>query len=116
MSLLSESMEPCRYIDKTTASDGYGGTVTVWRDGAGFDATVVLMSSTETIAAAQAGTKAAYNILTGKQINLKYGEIIQRISDGKYFRITQDGDDDKTPVSAGLNIRKVTAEELDALP
>lgn len=116
MSLLSESMEECRYIDKTTASDEYGGTITVWRNGAGFSAAIVPMSSTEQIAAAQLDAIAQYNILTDRGIILKYGEIIQRLSDGKYFRIKQDGDDQKTPMSAGLKLRKVTAEELDALP
>lgn len=116
MSLLTEAMEDCRYIDKTTQPDGYGGVITVWANGASFQAAVVLMSSTEVIAAAAQDTKSTYNILTDRAINLKFGEIIQRVSDGKYFRITQDGDDDKTPKSAGLNLRKVTAEEIKALP
>ena len=116
MSLLTESMETCRYKDKTTVSDGYGGVVTVWIDGAEFRAAVVLMSSSEQVAAAQQGTKSQYNILTGKTVTLMYGEVIQRLSDGKLFRITQDGTDDKTPASAGLQLRRVTAEELDRLP
>ena len=116
MSLLSESMETCRYIDKTTVADGYGGVITVWQSGAQFLAAVVMMSSTEIIAAAAQDARSTYNVLTDRAIVLKYGEVIQRLSDGKYLRITQDGDDEKTPQSAGLNLRKVTAEELDALP
>ena len=42
MSLLTEAMEPCCYIDKTTQNDGYGGVETVWVDGAVFDAAFVL--------------------------------------------------------------------------
>lgn len=116
MSLLDESMEKCHYIDKTTEPDGYGGVTVVWREGAEFKAAIVPMSSTEIISAAQQGLKSTFNILTGKNITLLYGEIIQRASDGKYFRITEDGTDNKTPASAGLQIRKVSAEEIDSLP
>ena len=42
---------------------------------------------------------------------LYYHDVIKRLSDGKIFRITSDGDDKATPKSASLNMRSVSAEE-----
>jgi hypothetical protein len=44
-------------------------------------------------------------------MNLQYHDIFRRVEDGKIFRVTSDGDDKKTPESATLNMREVTAEE-----
>ena len=116
MSLLSEAMEECQYIDKTTQADGYGGVETVWTAGAKIQAAVVLDTSMEARRAEAEGVKSLYTIVTGKAITLMYGEIIQRLSDGAYFKITSDGTDKRTPASAGLDMRTVTAEKLDGLP
>ena len=116
MSLLSDSMTECQYIDKTTVSDGYGGVETVWTPGAKFTAAFTLYSSLEARRAEQEGVKNLYTIITSKLVTLMRGDVIQRIEDSKYFRITSDGTDDKTPRSAGLDMRKVSAEMLTTLP
>lgn len=116
MSLLTKQMEAFTMQDKTTAPDGYGGTKTVWVDGAGFPAAVVLNDSIEARRAEKEGVRNVYDIITRKNVLLMYGDVCRRDSDGKLFRITGDGTDLKTPVGAGLNMRKVSAEELDALP
>lgn len=111
MSLLDEAMEDFTMIDKTTAPDGYGGTTTVWKDGAPIQATAVLNDSMQARIAEKQGVTALYTITTKKNINLQYHDVLRRESDGKIFRITSDGDDNKTPKSAGLNMRNVSAEE-----
>jgi head-tail adaptor len=111
MSLLSEAMESCVLIDKITTSDGYGGYIVSWVDGAKFDAAIVLDSSMEARIAEKQGVTALYTITTKKNLNLQYHDVFRRISDGKIFRVTSDGDDKHTPDSAGLNMRQVTAEE-----
>lgn len=116
MSLLTKQMEAFTMKDKTTAPDGYGGTKTVWVDGAGFQAAVVLNDSIEARRAEKEGVRNVYDIITRKNVVLMYGDVCRRDSDEKLFRITGDGTDLKTPVGAGLNMRKVSAEELDALP
>ena len=45
-----------------------------------------------------------------------HGDIIKRLSDDKFFWITSDGTDKKTPLSSTLDMRVVTAEEMDSLP
>ena len=116
MSLLIEAMESCHYMDKSTVADGYGGVTTVWTRGAEILAAVVLDTSMEARQAAALGVTSVYTIVTGKAVTLMYNDFLQRDSDGKYFRITSDGTDKKTPASAGLDMRTVTAEEIKALP
>lgn len=112
MSLLSEAMENCIMMDKTTKSDGRGGFDVAWIDGASFDAACVFDSSMQARMAEAAGVKALYTITTAKNVNLQYHDVFRRSSDGKIFRVTSDGDDKKTPASATLNMRQVTAEEF----
>ena len=98
-------------IDRTTAPDGYGGIITTWVDGATFRAAIVLDSSMQARTAAVQGVTSLYTVTTKKNINLQYHDVFRRGSDGKVFRVTSDGDDKKTPESASLNMRQVSAEE-----
>lgn len=116
MSLLDESMETCTIMDRTTIEDGYGGYTTSWKDGASIQCAIVLDTSMEARIADKQGVTALYTITTRKNINLQYHDIFRRERDNKYFRVTSDGDDKHTPTSASLNMRQVSAEELDALP
>lgn len=113
MSLLSEAMEKCTMLDKTTTSDGRGGYTTKYVDGATFDAACVFDSSMQARAAEASGVKSLYTITTAKNVNLQYHDVFRRESDSKIFRVTSDGDDKKTPNSATLNMRQVTAEEFN---
>lgn len=112
MSLLSEAMEKCIMQDKVTESDGRGGFITSWTDGAEFDAAIVYNSSMQARMAEAQGVKSLYTITTAKNVNLQFHDVLKRASDGKKFRVTSDGDDNKTPQSASLNMRQVTAEEF----
>lgn len=98
--------------DKVTESDGRGGFITSWTDGAEFDAAIVYNSSMQARMAEAQGVKSLYTITTAKNVNLQYHDVLKRASDGKKFRVTSDGDDNKTPQSASLNMRQVTAEEF----
>ena len=111
MSLLDEAMEKCIMIDKRTVSDGYGGFTTEWVEGADFSSAIVLNSSLQAKIAEQQGVKGLYTITTKRALNLQYHDVFRRVSDGKIFRVTSDGDDNRTPVSAGLDMRQVSAEE-----
>ena len=111
MSLLSEAMEDCIIINKAIVDDGYGGTITQWTEGAHFNAAIVLNSSMEARTAEQQGVTALYTITTSKALNLQYHDVLKRVSDGKIFRVKSDGDDNKTPMSAPLDMRQVSAEE-----
>lgn len=111
MSLLSESYEKCVIMNKTTSEDGYGGYVTTWNDGPEFGAAISLNTSIEARVAEVQGVTALYTVTTGRELNLQYHDVFRRLEDGKIFRVKSDGDDNKTPKGAGLNMRQVTAEE-----
>lgn len=114
MSLLDEEMEKCTLIDKKRVPDGYGGTIVEWIDSeVEFDAAIVLDTSTEARIAEKQGVTNLYTITTKKIMNLQYHDVFRRSSDGKIFRVTSDGDDKKTPKSANLNMRQVSAEEWE---
>lgn len=111
MSLLDDYMENCVMIDKTTVSDGRGGFDYAFVEGAEFQAAITLDNSIQAKIAEQQGVTGIYSVTTQKSINLQYHDIFRRSSDGKVFRVTSDGDDKKTPPSATLNMRQVSAEE-----
>lgn len=113
MSLLSEAMESCTLMDKTTTADGYGGYIVTYTPGAEFDAAIVLDNSLQARTALQAGVTGIYTVTTIKALNLQYHDVFRRESDGKIFRVTSDGDDKRTPASASLNMRQVSAEEWE---
>lgn len=113
MSLLSEAMENCTMLDKITTADGYGGYITTYKDGALFNAAIVLDNSMQARAAEKQGVTALYTVTTVKALNLQYHDVFRRESDKKIFRVTSDGDDKKTPASASLNMRQVSAEEWE---
>lgn len=114
MSLLDEFMEEtgkCYLLDKRTATDGVGGYNTTYVEGAEFDAAITLDTSIQARTAEKQGVTALYTVTTKKAMNLQYHDIFRRSSDGKIFRVTSDGDDKKTPSSASLDMRQVSAEE-----
>lgn len=113
MSLLDEYMESCIILNKQTVADGYGGYSTEYDEGVEFKAAITLDNSTEARIAEKQGVTALYTVTTTKALNLQYHDVFRRISDGKIFRVTSDGDDKHTPASASLNMRQVSAEEWE---
>lgn len=113
MSLLDEAMEKCILLDEMTVPDGYGGVDSRWVPGAEFEAAIVFNNSLEARIADKQGVTSLYTVTTRKNINLQYHKVFMRVSDGKIFRVTSDGDDNKTPASANLNMRNVSAEEWE---
>lgn len=111
MSLLTEAMEPFVMLDRSTTEDGYGGITKTWTEGADISAAAVFDSSMQARIAGVQGVTSLYTITTPRSVTLEYHDVIKRKSDGKIFRVTSDGDDKKTPVSASLDMRQVTAEE-----
>ena len=113
MSLLDSAMETFVMLDKITTPDGYGGYYSRWVEGASIKAAATFDTSIEARVAEVQGVTSRYTITTQKNINLQYHDVLKRVSDNKVFRVTSDGDDKKTPISATLNMRQVTAEEWE---
>ena len=111
MSLIDEFKTPCVMLEKKRVPDGEGGFITSWAEGAEFKAAVVFDSSLEARAAEQQGVSSLYTVTTAKNATLEYHDVFKRLSDGKIFRVTSDGDDKQTPERATFHFAQVTAEE-----
>lgn len=110
-SLLEQAMEQCTLIEKRTVKDGYGGYTTEYYDGIDFMAAIVLDTSTQAKRAEKEGVTSLYTITTDKTLHLGFHDIIRRDSDGQILRVTSE--DKKTPISASLDMRQVSAERWE---
>ncbi len=117
MSMIEESMEQCAIMQKVRQSDGEGGFITRWTEGAPFQASITFDSSMQARIADKQGVSSLYTVTTAKNAALEYHDVIKRIRDGKVFRITSDGDDKQTPMRAKFGqYLQVTAEEWVIAP
>ena len=112
MSLLSDSMEPCVMLDKTSQPDGRGGIIYTWVDGAEFDAAITYDTSMQAKIGETMGVTSLYTVTTNRTVNLHFHDVFRVVSTGDIFRVTSDGDYNKTPAGAGLDMRQVSAEEF----
>ena len=113
MSLLTQAMTACVFLDKAKRPDGEGGYINSWTEGAEFEAAITFDSSMQARTAEKSGVTSLYTITTKKGVQLEYHDVFRRLSDGKIFRVTSDGDDRQTPKSASplLQVLQVSAEE-----
>jgi SPP1 family predicted phage head-tail adaptor len=111
MSLIDSFKTECKLMEKTRTPDGEGGSITEWVEGTPFMAAVVFNNSLEARAAEKQGVTNLYTVTTDKNTSLEYHDVFKRVSDGKIFRVTSDGDDAKTPDVATFAFSQVSAEE-----
>lgn len=111
MSLLQQAMTDVVAMEKTRVSDGEGGFIVDWVDGAVFKAAITFDTSMESRIGEKQGVSSRYTVTTSKNAKLEFHDVIRRLNDGKIFRITSDGDDKQTPDSASFQFLQVTAEE-----
>lgn len=103
----------CAFMVKSLVPDGMGGQTKEWTQGTIFTANISKVGTSEQVVAEARDGKAVYKITTPKSLVLDYHDVIKRLSDGKIFRVTSDGDDMATPDSSTLDMRIVTAEEWE---
>lgn len=100
----------CVFMTKTKTSDGIGGFVNTWAEGASFKAAIVKDDTLDAIVAEQQGVTEVYSIVVDKGVSLDFHDVIKRKSDGAIFRITSNITDSETPSVASFQIGKVRAE------
>ena len=110
MSLLSKAFEAFTVVNKSVVDDGYGGTTTVWTDGATIQGALVFDNSAQMKVAAAMGAKGAYTLTVRKNVELDYHTVLRR-SNGQLFRLISNSDDKRTPEGSTLDMRQYTAEE-----
>lgn len=111
MSMLNDAMEPCVLLDKKRKPDGEGGYITEWMDSVEFDAAITFDDSMQARIGAKSGVTSLYTVTLPRGFKLDFHDVFRRLSDGKIFRVTSDGDDKHTPDRASFQVSQVTAEE-----
>ena len=106
----SDFLDDACMMDKRTESDGMGGIVVTWADGAPFRAGFIRNSSTEARIAYQNGIRELFTIVFSDMLELLPNDRVKRISDGKVFRITSDSRDMTTPEQSDMHFREADAE------
>ena len=111
MSLLDEYKEDFAFMDKSHTTDAEGNPVVTWTQSeATFKAALRFDSSVQAKRAQAEGVQDLYTIVTSKSIDLEFNDVVKRIKNGKTYRVTTHGEDNKTPASATLDMRAVSAK------
>ena len=111
MSLYEEFMVPCVWMEKSRVPDLEGGFLTNWVEGPEFLAAIVFSTSVQARRAEKEGVSSLYRVTTNRKVKLEYHDVFKRVSDGKIFRVTSDGDDVISPRASAIDTTIVTAEE-----
>jgi hypothetical protein len=112
--MLFEAMyTDCTKIDKISISDGEGGFITEYTDGAPFSAAITLDTSTQARIAQKQGVNSVYTVTIPKNASLNFGDIFRREEDKQIFRVTGDSKDKETPKIASFHFAKVAAEKWE---
>ena len=111
MSLLTEAMTDCVFLDEKHVEDGEGATIVTYVESVQFKAAITFDTSIEARIGSKQGVTSRYTVTVPRGIRLSFHDVFRRISDGKIFRVTSDGDDKVTPPSASFAFSQVTAEE-----
>lgn len=113
MSLLTERFTDFVIINKSYIDDGYGGVKPTWTEGATIQGAMVHNSDLQSRIAEVMVSKNLYTLTVSRSIELDYHTVLKRKSDDKIFRLTSNSDDNKTPISASLDMRQYSAEEFE---
>lgn len=110
MSLYEAMMTPCLFMEKVRSSDGLGGFVYTWTEGATFSAAIHKDSSMTAQIAEKQGVTEVYTVTVKRNVPLEFHDVIKRVSDGMILRITSNMKDNTSPEFSGINFGQVTAE------
>ena len=111
MSLVDKFKVPCVLMERSRVSDGEGGWVAAWVEGAQFEAAIVRDTSLAARVAEREGVSNVYTVTTSPNAHLEFHDVFRRVSDGQVFRVTSNGDDVRTPEQATFQFEQVSAEE-----
>lgn len=111
MSLIDDFKTRCVLIENVRVPDGEGGFISEWTEGTEFDAAITLDTTMEARRAEKEGVTSIYTVTTSKNAMLSYHDVFRRLTDGKIFRVTSDGDDVQTPDRASFSFSQVKAEQ-----
>ena len=113
MSLIDNMMTDFVIMNKEKVSDGEGGFLTEWSEGAAIKAVIVKDSTISAKVAEKEGMKSVYTVTTSRANALEYHDVIKRVSDGATFRITSDASEKESPSISTLDMAQCSAERWE---
>lgn len=108
--LIENFMEDCILMDKIRTEDPEGGYSVEYVPSVPIKAAIVKDTSTLQQIAEKQGVTGSYTITTRKNIMLSFPDVIKRVRDGRYFRVTTRGGDKVAPDVSSINLAQVQAE------
>lgn len=115
MNLLDDFARQCVLMEKNRISDGAGGYITTWTDGAAFLNYQALDTSMEARRAEKEGVTSVYSALVEKSVPIEYGDYFKDVESGETYRVTSEPAEKQAPRSSTLPLKFFTAERR-ALP
>jgi hypothetical protein len=112
MRLYEKMMEPCILMTETQTEDGEGGYRTEWTERTEIQAAIVKDTSMTARVAEKEGVTSTFTVTTPRNTVLVFHDVIKRVSDGRYFRVTSDRDVTSPNVSS-IGIAQVSAEKWE---
>jgi hypothetical protein len=112
MRLYEKMMEPCILMTETQTEDGEGGYRTKWTERTEIQAAIVKDTSMTARVAEKEGVTSTFTVTTPRNTVLVFHDVIKRVSDGRYFRVTSDRDVTSPNVSS-IGIAQVSAEKWE---
>lgn len=110
MSLIDAMMDECIIMNKIKTSDGEGGSITTWIEGAEILVAITTDMSMSARVAEREGVTSTYTLTTKRENALDFHDVIKRKKDGKIFRVTSDANDKMSPAVSSLDMAQATAE------
>ena len=111
--LIDAFMQDCVMMDKSSISDGIGGFIYEWREGAQFQAAIVKDTTLEARIAEKEGVAEVYTVTFSKSLPLSFNDVFKRMEDGAVFRVTSNVTDSKTPKVSTFQFGQVNAERWE---
>ena len=113
MRLYEQMMDTCTMIDRRTVSDGLGGFIPQWVDGAQFQAAVVKDNTLASRVAEKQGVTELYTVTVNRGNVLHYHDVLKKKKNGQVFRVTSNITDSETPDASSFRIGQISAERWE---
>lgn len=101
-------------IDVKSVSDGQGGTIDTYVDGAVFPALAAMLQSQDMMIAYQNGQKRMYAMFYKPTVSLQRDRMVKRLSDGQRFRVMVTPEPYQRPFFSNIPMMRTTLEVIDA--
>lgn len=113
ISLLNSFSRKCIILEKERVSDGEGGYITTWKDGAEFENYMAIDTSMEARIAEKQGVTSVYSALVGISVPINYGDYFRDVEYNTVYRVTSNPNEKQAPKSSSFNLKYFTAERTE---